>query len=84
MKKKVITAILALAFSATLAFAGPAERLNLTPQQKQQWMELRKSFRTEMQALHKAHQQQLMAILTAEQKAEFEQMKAERRAHRRR
>ena len=26
MKTKVITAILALAFSATLAFAGPAER----------------------------------------------------------
>jgi len=84
MKTKVITAILALAFSATLAFAGPAERLNLTPQQKQQWMELRKSFRAEMQAMHKAHQQQLMAILTPEQKAEFEQMKAERRAHRRR
>jgi LTXXQ motif family protein len=84
MKKKVITAILAIACSATMAFAGPAERLNLTPEQRQQWVELRRSFHTQMQLLRKAHQQQLMAILTAEQKAEFEQMKAERRAHRRR
>jgi len=32
--KKVITAIIVAAFSATLAFAGPAERLNLTEAQK--------------------------------------------------
>jgi len=80
--KKVVIAILALAFSATLAFAGPAERLNLTPQQWQQWMELRKSFHQQMQQLRKEHEQKLMAMLTDEQKAEFAQMKAERREHR--
>jgi len=80
--KKVITAILAIAFSATIAFAGPAERLNLTPEQRQQWVELRKSFHQQMKQLRQEHEQKLMSMLTAEQKAEFEQMKAERRAHR--
>jgi Spy/CpxP family protein refolding chaperone len=80
--KKVIIAILAVAFSATLAFAGPAERLNLTPEQKQQWVELRKSYHQQMKQLRQEQEQKLMAILTDEQKAQFEQMKAERRERR--
>lgn len=81
--KKVITAILALAFSATIAFAGPAEKLNLTPEQKQQWVQVRKEFHAQMKQLREEQDQKLMAILTDEQKAQFEQMKAERREHRR-
>ena len=82
--KKVIIAIVAVAFSATLAFAGPAERLNLTPEQKQQWVELQRSFHEQMKQLREEQDQKLKAILTEEQKAQFEQMKADRREHRRR
>lgn len=81
--KKVITALLAVAFSATIAFAGPAEKLNLTPEQKQQWVQVRKEFHAQMKQLREEQDQKLMAILTDEQKAQFEQMKAERREHRR-
>lgn len=82
--KKVIIAIVAVAFSATLAFAGPAERLNLTPEQKQQWVELQRSFHEQMKQLREEQDQKLKAILTDEQKAQFEQMKADRRERRRR
>ncbi len=80
--KKVIIAIVAVAFSATLAFAGPAERLNLTPEQKQQWVELQRSFHEQMKQLREEQDQKLKAILTEEQKAQFEQMKADRRERR--
>jgi len=81
--KKVITALLAVAFSATIAFAGPVEKLNLTPEQRQQWVELQRTFHEQMKQLREEQDQKLKAILTDEQKAQFEQMKAERREHRR-
>ena len=82
--KKVITAILVALFSATIAFAGPAERLNLTEAQKTQWRELQRTFHEQMKQMRETQDQKLMAILTDEQKVQFEQMKAERRQHRRR
>jgi Spy/CpxP family protein refolding chaperone len=80
--KKVITAILVALFSATIAFAGPAERLNLTEAQKTQWRALQQTFHEQMRQMREAQEQKLMAILTDEQKAQFEQMKAGRRQHR--
>lgn len=82
--KKVIIAIIAVAFSATMAFAGPAEKLNLTEAQKTQWRALQQTFHEQMRQMREEQDRKLMAILTDEQKAQFEQMKAERRQHRRR
>lgn len=82
--KKVIIAIIAVAFSATMAFAGPAEKLNLTEAQKTQWRALQQTFHEQMRQMREEQDRKLMAILNDEQKAQFEQMKAERRQHRRR
>ncbi len=39
--------------------------------------------RTQMKQLHEAQEQKLMAVLNDEQKAQFQQLKAERQSHRR-
>lgn len=53
--KKIITAIVVLACSATMAFAHPgsghlAQKLNLSDAQKAQWQEVQRSFRQENKA----------------------------------
>lgn len=122
--KKIITAIVVLACSATMAFAHPgsghlAQKLNLSDAQKAQWQEIQRSFRQENKAfleqaratmrdfraardandtakveslkpvvqanreqlrqLREAQEQKLMAILNAEQQAQFQQLKQHRK-----
>lgn len=55
-----------------------AERLNLTDAQKQQIQPILQNFRTQQQARMQSYRSQFEAVLTAEQRAQIEQFKAQR------
>lgn len=55
-----------------------AERLNLTDAQKQQIQPILQDFRTQQQARMQSYRSQFEALLTAEQRAQLEQFKAQR------
>ena len=56
---------------------GAFSRLNLTDEQKEQLVELRKEQRTEMRESRQKHRTALESVLTDEQREKLEEMKDE-------
>lgn len=61
---------------------GPFAKLNLSDDQKAQMKALRESMKPQMQAQRQRFEQQLAQVLTPEQKAKLDSMKAEWKQHR--
>ncbi len=58
------------------------QQLNLSEQQQQQFREITESYREKKKALREEKASQINAILTAEQRTKFEQMREQRKAKR--
>ena len=78
MKHLVLGPLIAIASTGAMAkgFDKELRGLDLTAEQKTQWMELRETHRAAMQPLRDQHQAEMRALLTPEQQVKFDQRMA--------
>lgn len=87
MKKTILAIALGGALIAPFAFAGPgggpnldrmADRLDLTDAQQAQIEEIFEQHRTQRDQMREQHREEVRAVLTDEQKAKLDELRANR------